>query len=84
MFKAYGSHIHSGLCVASDRADIGDLTDMEVPMNSLLKRIARDISETLAGAKLTDEERYVARSSDTADVERRMRELERGQSSRSI
>jgi hypothetical protein len=53
-------------------------------MNSLLKRIAKDISETLTGPKLTDEERYVARSSDTADVERRMRELERGQSSRSI
>jgi hypothetical protein len=53
-------------------------------MNSLLQRIAKDISETLAGSKLTDEERYVARSSDTADVERRMRELERGQSSRSI
>jgi hypothetical protein len=53
-------------------------------MNSLLYRIAKDISETFAGSDLTDEERYISQSADTSDVERRMRELERAQSSRSL
>ncbi len=53
-------------------------------MKSLLQKIAADISETFAGSSLTEEERYVARSADTADIERRMRELERTQSARSL
>jgi hypothetical protein len=50
-------------------------------MSTLLQRIAKDISETLAGpfggVVESDDERYVARAADVSDVERRMRELER-------
>ncbi|MGA2551521.1 MAG: hypothetical protein ABSF50_15320 [Burkholderiaceae bacterium] len=53
-------------------------------MSSLLQRIAKDISETFSGQALTEEERYVAQSTQTSDVERRIRELEWTQPSRSI
>lgn len=53
-------------------------------MNSLLQRIAKDITEAFVGSPISDAERYVNQSADTSDVERRIREVERAQAQRSI
>jgi hypothetical protein len=45
-------------------------------MSTLLQRIARDIRESLNGARSADHP-YLAQSTDLVDLERRLRALER-------
>jgi hypothetical protein len=46
-------------------------------MNSAMKRLAERFDRFLAGSTHADRSRYLAQANDAADLERRIRELER-------